>query len=104
MKNNRPKTTRSLKGVRILSMSLNLPGPAALQRLRQMGASCLKIEPPAPTGSASPATGDPMSAYSPSVYAELHQGIRVKVSNLKTEAGQKALQRELAKADVLLTS
>lgn len=104
MKKNRPQASRSLKGVRILSLSLNLPGPAALQRLRQMGASCLKIEPPAPAGATGQMTGDPMSAYSPSVYAELHQGIRVKVSNLKTEAGQKALQRELAKSDVLLTS
>ena len=35
-----------LQGVRILSLALNLPGPAALMRLRQMGATCLKLEPP----------------------------------------------------------
>ncbi|MBK9443249.1 MAG: CoA transferase [Comamonadaceae bacterium] len=103
-----PKPAQSLKGVRILSLSPNLPGPAALQRCRQMGATCIKIEPPAPTSlSGSPVTdgtGDPMSAYSPTGYRALHQGVRVLIANLKTDAGQKMLRRELAKAQVLLTS
>ena len=34
----------------------------------------------------------------------LHPGIRVRSVDLKTDAGQKVLQRELAKTDVLLTS
>jgi alpha-methylacyl-CoA racemase len=84
-----------LKGVRILSLSLNLPGPAALMRCQQMGARCAKLEPP---------SGDPMLAYSPSAYAQLHAGVRVVKADLKTEAGQRALHRELAKTDVLLTS
>ena len=37
---------RPLKGVRILSLALNLPGPAALMRCWQMGATCIKLEPP----------------------------------------------------------
>jgi crotonobetainyl-CoA:carnitine CoA-transferase CaiB-like acyl-CoA transferase len=37
------KSLPTLKGVRILSLSLNLPGPAALMRCRQMGASCVKL-------------------------------------------------------------
>ena len=41
----------ALKGVRVLSLSLNLPGPAAMMRCQQMGASCVKLEPPAPAGS-----------------------------------------------------
>lgn len=104
------KPPQALKGVRILSLSPNLPGPAALQRCRTMGATCIKIEPPAPsaTGPVAAAnvavTGDPMSSYSPTGYRALHQGIRVLVVNLKTAAGQKKLQRELLKADVLLTS
>jgi crotonobetainyl-CoA:carnitine CoA-transferase CaiB-like acyl-CoA transferase len=99
-----------LKGVRILSLCPNLPGPSALQRCRVMGATCIKIEPPAPTIAASNSTldvartGDPMSHYSPLGYQALHQGIRVLAVNLKSDAGQKTLQRELAKADVLLTS
>jgi alpha-methylacyl-CoA racemase len=98
------KTARPLKGVRILSLSLNLPGPAALQRLRQMGATCLKFEPPAPVGALASQTGDPMSAYSPSAYDTLHVGVRTLPLDLKTAAGQKTLQRALVKTDVLLTS
>lgn len=100
---------QALTGIRILSLSLNLPGPAALQRCRQMGATCLKLEPPAPatsgaTGVESGITGDPMSLYSPAAYRALQEGITVAAVNLKTEAGQTALHAELALADVLLTS
>ena len=45
-----------------------------------------------------------MGAYNRTGYEAMHQGIRVVVADLKTEKGQKALHRELAKADVLLTS
>lgn len=89
------KPLQPLKGVRILSLALNLPGPAALMRCRQMGAKCLKLEPP---------SGDPMRLYSQQAYDQLHEGIPLLAANLKTEAGQKVLHRELAKADVLLTS
>lgn len=94
------RTPRPLAGVRILSLALNLPGPAALMRLRAMGARCVKLEPPAPEGG----VGDPMRVYAPAAYATLHEGVRVLQANLKTEAGQKALHREMARTDVLLTS
>ena len=95
---------RPLRGVRVLSLSLNLPGPAALMRCRHLGATCVKLEPPAPAGAPAGVSGDPMGWYNPPAYKELHQGVRVMVADLKTEKGQKALHRELAKADVLLTS
>ena len=84
-----------LKGVRVLSLSLNLPGPAALMRCRAMGATCVKLEPP---------NGDPMGLYNPNAYEQLHLGVRVAKADLKTELGQRALYRELVKTDVLLTS
>jgi alpha-methylacyl-CoA racemase len=84
-----------LKGVRILSLALNLPGPAALMRCRQMGATCAKLEPP---------SGDPMGHYNKAAYAQLHEGVKVLAADLKTPAGQEVLHRELAKTDVLLTS
>jgi alpha-methylacyl-CoA racemase len=84
-----------LQGVRILSLALNLPGPAALMRCRRMGATCIKLEPPA---------GDPMRQYNPAAYAALHEGVTVQSADLKSDEGQKVLQRELAKTDVLLTS
>jgi alpha-methylacyl-CoA racemase len=86
---------KPLKGIRVLSLSLNLPGPAALMRCQAMGASCVKLEPP---------SGDPMGLYNPTAYAELHAGVRIAKADLKTELGQRALHRELAKTDVLLTS
>ena len=93
-----------LKGVRVLSLSLNLPGPAALMRCRQMGATCVKLEPPPAPGAAAGSPGDPMGWYNRGAYDVLHQGVRVAMVDLKSEKGQKALHRELAKTDVLLTS
>lgn len=84
-----------LHGIRILSLALNLPGPAALLRCRRMGATCTKLEPPA---------GDPMGHYDPAAYAELHEGVKVLQADLKTTAGQEQLQRELQRTDILLTS
>lgn len=95
---------RPLRGTRILSLALNMPGPAALMRLRAMGASCLKAEPPASPEAGAGASGDPMARYSPPAYAALHQGVRVIPVDLKTEQGQAALHKELARCDLLLTS
>ena len=89
------KPVSPLKGVRIVSLALNLPGPAALMRCRRMGATCIKLEPP---------SGDPMRHYNPAAYAQMHEGVKVLGADLKSDAGQKILLRELAKADVLLTS
>jgi alpha-methylacyl-CoA racemase len=84
-----------LQGIRVLSLALNLPGPAALMRCRRMGAACVKLEPPA---------GDPMGHYNQAAYAQLHEGVKVLAADLKTDAGQKLLHKELARTDVLLTS
>jgi crotonobetainyl-CoA:carnitine CoA-transferase CaiB-like acyl-CoA transferase len=98
------KPPQTLKGVRVLSLALNLPGPAALMRCQRMGASCVKLEPPAPLGAPAGSSGDPMAWYKRGAYDELHQGVRVATADLKSEKGQKALHRELAKTHVLLTS
>jgi alpha-methylacyl-CoA racemase len=84
-----------LHGIRILSLALNLPGPAALMRCRRMGATCTKLEPP---------SGDPMGHYNPAAYGELHEGVKVVQGDLKTKDGQDLVHRELARTDVLLTS
>lgn len=95
------KPLKPLRGVRVLSLALNLPGPAALQRLRAMGARCTKLEAPAPAGGTS---SDPMAQYSPTAYQALHQGIRRVSANLKTDTGQARLRQLLGTTDVLLTS
>ena len=88
-------STKPLRGVRVLSLALNLPGPAALMRLAQMGAACTKVNPPA---------GDPMQHYTPEGYELLHKGVKHKTLDLKTTAGQAALHKLLPQTDVLLTS
>jgi len=99
-----PFTLRPLKGVRILSLALNLPGPAALMRCQQMGATCSKLEPPPHPSAPKGTPGDPMGLYNRAAYDQLHHSVKVVNADLKTEAGQKKLHRLLAKTDVLLTS
>lgn len=95
---------KALQGIRILSLALNLPGPAALHRLRAMGARCIKLEPPPPDAGAPGRSADPMQQYAPPAYDALQAGIRVVHADLKSDRGQQRLQRELAACDVLLTS
>ena len=85
----------ALQGIRILSLALNLPGPAALMRLRDLGAQCIKVQSPA---------GDPMRNYSAPAYDQLHADVRVLCIDLKTTTGQAQLHTELSQAQVLLTS
>jgi alpha-methylacyl-CoA racemase len=89
------RALRPLRGTRILSLALNLPGPAALMRLKALGANCTKLESPA---------GDPMQQYSKDAYAQMHQGIKVVKADLKTEHGVNRLNKLLSSTDVLLTS
>jgi alpha-methylacyl-CoA racemase len=95
------RSVKPLKGIRILSLALNLPGPAAVMRLRELGAQCIKLEPKAATGSIS---ADPMAIYNSNAYEEMHSGVKIIQADLKTEIGQKILHQQLSKCDVLITS
>jgi crotonobetainyl-CoA:carnitine CoA-transferase CaiB-like acyl-CoA transferase len=86
---------KPLRGTRVVSLALNLPGPAALMRLAQLGARCTKVNPPA---------GDPMQHYTPDGYAQLHAGVKEVALDLKDAKGQAALHKLLARTDILLTS
>jgi len=86
---------KPLRSTRIVSLALNLPGPAALMRLADMGARCTKVNPPA---------GDPMQHYTPDGYAQMHRGVKEIALDLKTPTGQAQLLKLLAQTDVLLTS
>ncbi len=88
-------TLRALHGVRILSLALNLPGPAALMRLQAMGASCAKVEPP---------QGDPMVQYQAEACEAMHVGIERWRWNLKDPQDRQALREHLNQTDVLITS
>jgi alpha-methylacyl-CoA racemase len=89
-----------LRGTRVLSLALNLPGPAAVMRLQAMGARCTKFEPLAPDGG----SGDPMARYRLAAYQHMHQGVKVVSADLKQASGQKKLHALLQKTDVLITS
>lgn len=88
-------TVQPLRGIRVVSLALNLPGPAALRRLVGMGARCTKVNPP---------SGDPMQHYTSAGYEYLHQGVKQVTLDLKDAQGQAALQKLLAQTDILLTS
>jgi crotonobetainyl-CoA:carnitine CoA-transferase CaiB-like acyl-CoA transferase len=84
-----------LQGVRVVSIALNLPGPACVRRLADMGATVTKIEPP---------TGDPMTGYSRSYYEALHRGIKVHTLDLKDAETRTEFDTLLAITDVLVTA
>lgn len=90
-----PSSHLPLKGKRILSLALNVPGPVAIQRLLGYGAECSKLEPPA---------GDPMRSYSPLGYAALHENVAVRTCDLKSPAGQAELHAHLRNSDMLISA
>jgi crotonobetainyl-CoA:carnitine CoA-transferase CaiB-like acyl-CoA transferase len=84
-----------LRGIRVVSLALNVPGPAASARLRRLGAAVTKVEPP---------DGDPLASVCPSWYEELCAGQDVVRLDLKDAAGRASLDGLLEGADLLLTS
>ena len=84
-----------LAGLRVVTTALNLPGPAACSRLRDLGATVVKVEPP---------SGDPMHAYNADWYSDLHDRIDVRRIDLKAPAGRAAMDALLLEADVLVTA
>jgi crotonobetainyl-CoA:carnitine CoA-transferase CaiB-like acyl-CoA transferase len=84
-----------LRGIHVISLALNVPGPAAAARLCRLGAVVTKVEPPA---------GDPLASVCPSWYEELCAGQDVVRLDLKDAAGRASLDGLLEGADLLLTS
>jgi crotonobetainyl-CoA:carnitine CoA-transferase CaiB-like acyl-CoA transferase len=84
-----------LAGVRVVSIAVNLPGPAAVARLAALGAAVTKVEPPA---------GDPLRAACRPWYDALTGQARVVTLDLTTGAGRDGLTALLAPADLLVTS
>jgi len=84
-----------LKGTKLVTLALNVPGPVAAARLVQFGAECVKVEPPA---------GDPLKISAHDWYNTLAQGQTVVVLDLKTKTGRQKLDEFLENADLLLTS
>jgi crotonobetainyl-CoA:carnitine CoA-transferase CaiB-like acyl-CoA transferase len=84
-----------LDGLKIINMALNLPGPAAAQRLSRMGAEVVKIEPPA---------GDPMQIYYADWYRDMAEGHAIINLDLKAQEGKQQFFELLGTADVLISA
>ena len=84
-----------LSGLRIVNLAVNLPGPAAAQRLQALGATVVKVEPPA---------GDPMEFYSQSWYRDMAAGQQVVRLDLKDAQGKESLFSLLQNADALIAA
>jgi crotonobetainyl-CoA:carnitine CoA-transferase CaiB-like acyl-CoA transferase len=84
-----------LDNIRVASLAINLPGPLAVARLRTLGATVHKIEPP---------TGDPLQHARPQWFDLLHEGVEVVRLDLKDAAGRTQLDGYLQQAHLLLTA
>jgi crotonobetainyl-CoA:carnitine CoA-transferase CaiB-like acyl-CoA transferase len=84
-----------LDGIKIVNMALNLPGPAAAQRLSRMGADVVKIEPPA---------GDPMKIYYADWYRDMAAGHTIVTLDLKGQEGKERFLGLLGTVDVLIAA
>jgi len=84
-----------LRGIRVVNLALNLPGPLAANRLAHMGAEVIKVEPPA---------GDPMELYSAAWYREMAAGQELVRLDMKTPEGQARCGELFAGADLLITA
>lgn len=84
-----------LTGVRVVSIAINLPGPAAVARLARQGASVTTVIPP---------SGDPMEQFAKGYFDELHVGQEIRRVDLKSDEGRAEVDELLSAADVFVTS
>lgn len=81
-----------LTGIRVLDLSLQLPGPYATRLLADMGAEVHRIEPPG---------GDPARAF-PSLYNEVNVGKKMEAVDLKSDTGLRRVLDLARECDVLV--
>jgi alpha-methylacyl-CoA racemase len=84
-----------LHDVRVVSLAVNVPGPVAAVRLRELGADVLRVVPP---------TGDPLEHAAPEWHRELVRGQPAVTLDLKVPGDRERLDSLLDGADLMLTS
>lgn len=84
---------RPLDGVRVVDLSLLLPGPYCTSMLAQMGATVVKVEPPG---------GDPVRQLNPAGFAVTNRGKQSVVADAKRSDGRALITRLADEADVLV--
>jgi crotonobetainyl-CoA:carnitine CoA-transferase CaiB-like acyl-CoA transferase len=83
---------RPLAHLKVLDLTVNMPGPFCSMILADLGARVIKVEPPG---------GDPLR-HAPAMFAAVNRGKQSLVLNLKPAAGQAVLGLLAAACDVLL--
>lgn len=97
----------ALQGLRVLDLTMLLPGPVATLRLAEMGADVLKIEPPGAGDAARvmmQSAADEVAARPGAFYRLVNRGKRETRLDLKSEAGRAVLLALARDADVLVES
>jgi crotonobetainyl-CoA:carnitine CoA-transferase CaiB-like acyl-CoA transferase len=84
-----------LQDIKVVSLSINAPGPVAAARIARMGAAVTKVEPPG---------GDPLRLAAPAWYNSLCQGQTVISLDLKDPVQRLRLDDLLEITDLLLAS
>ncbi|MET7640641.1 CoA transferase [Streptomyces sp. NPDC005438] len=85
----------ALKGMRVLDLSQQLPGPYATLLLASLGATVTKVEPPG---------GDPARRLDPEMFERVNAGKGAVTVDLKSPEGRERLYGLLAEADVFVES
>ncbi|GAB2779294.1 CaiB/BaiF CoA transferase family protein [Amycolatopsis magusensis] len=97
---------RPLDGLRVLDLSRILAGPYCTQYLGEMGADVIKVEPPGHGDDTRnwgpPFVGDSGAAPEAVYFLAANRNKRGIVLDLKSERGQEAVRRLVARADVLV--
>jgi len=83
-----------LKGVRVLSLAEQLPGPIATRLLGELGAEVIQLE--------RPGTGDPQRTANPWLFRSAALGKKSVTLDLKRPAALAAAKRLASRADVLV--
>ncbi len=84
-----------LRGIRVVAITTNIPGPLAAARLLALGARVTKIE---------PLRGDPLASAAPEWYAEIVAGMEIVQFDLRAPEAKAMLDERLRDADLLLTA
>ena len=91
-----------LRGIRVVDLSRNRPGPLATLLLADLGASILKIEPP--RGDSSRLRGVNAATGRSTYFDALNAGKSVRCADLKNVAQRERVLAEIEQADVLVES
>lgn len=83
---------RPLQGLRVVDLTVAMPGPYCATLLSDLGADVVKVERP---------EGDPMREL-PAMFAAMNRGRRSVVADLKAQRGREIVHRLAARADVAL--